>query len=93
MLVDNAVTRYLAVELAPHGMAANAIAAGAVETNVWRAIPDGEAALEQIRARTPSGSLVSVEAVAEVVAFLAGPAAAAIHGQVLVVDGGYSILA
>lgn len=88
-----AVTRYLAVELAPRGIAANAIAAGAVETDVWRVIPNGEAALEQIRARTPSGNLVSAEAVAEVVAFLASPAAAAIHGQVLVVDGGYSIVA
>ena len=88
-----ALTRYLAVELAPRGIAANAIAAGAVETDVWRAIPNGETVLEQARARTPSGNLVSAEAVAEVVAFLAGPAAAAIHGQVLVVDGGYSILA
>jgi len=88
-----AVTRYLAVELAPRGIAVNAVAAGAVETDVWRAIPDGAAALEQIRARTPSGKLVSAEAVADVVWFLAGPAAAAIHGQVLVVDGGYSILA
>jgi len=88
-----AVTRYLAVELGPRGITANAVAAGAVETDVWRMIPNGEAALEQIRARTPNGSLVSAEAVAEVVWFLAGPAAAAIQGQVVVVDGGYSILA
>jgi enoyl-[acyl-carrier protein] reductase III len=88
-----ALTRYLAAELAPRGIAVNAVAAGAVETEVWRAIPDGSAALAQIRARTPAGNLVSAEAVAETVAFLAGPAAAAIHGHVLVVDGGYSILA
>jgi len=88
-----ALTRYLAAELAPRGIAANAVAAGAVETDVWRAIPNGDAALEQIRARTPAGNLVSAEAVAEAVAFLAGPAAGAIHGHVLVVDGGYSILA
>ena len=88
-----AVTRYLAVELAPRGIAVNAVAAGAVETDMWRAIPNGAAALEQIRARTPTGNLVSAEAVAEVVSFLASPAAGTIQGQVLVVDGGYSILA
>lgn len=88
-----ALTRYLAVELAPHGIAVNAVAAGAVETDVWQAITDGRAALDHVRARTPTGALVSAEGVADVVVFLASPAAQAIQGQVLVVDGGYAILA
>jgi enoyl-[acyl-carrier protein] reductase III len=88
-----ALTRYLAVELAPRGIAVNAVAAGAVGTEVWRAIPNGEAALDAIRARTPTGVLVSAEAVAEVVWYLASPGADAIQGQVLVVDGGYSLIA
>ena len=88
-----ALIRYLAAELAPRGIAVNAVAAGAVETEVWRAIPRGEEALAAIRARTPTGALVSGEAVSEVVVFLAGPGARAIQGQVLVVDGGYSLLA
>jgi enoyl-[acyl-carrier protein] reductase III len=88
-----ALTRYLAVELAPRGITVNAVSAGAVETDVWRAIPDGESLLEAVRAGTPGGALVAPEAVAEVVFFLAGAAAQAIQGQVLVVDGGYSILA
>lgn len=88
-----ALTRYLAVDLAPRGITVNAVAAGAVETDVWRAIPDGSAALAAIRARTPNGRLVSPDDVADVVAFLASSQAQAIQGQVLVVDGGYSLLA
>lgn len=88
-----ALTRYLAVELAPRGVAVNAVSAGAVETDVWRAFPEGEQILDAIRARTPTGGLVSAETVAEVVYFLAGPAAEGIQGQVLVVDGGYSLVA
>jgi enoyl-[acyl-carrier protein] reductase III len=88
-----ALTRYLAVELGARGITVNAVAAGAVETDVWRMLPDGAAALAAIRARTPGGALVSAEAVADVVFFLASPAAQSIQGQVLVVDGGYSLLA
>jgi enoyl-[acyl-carrier protein] reductase III len=88
-----ALTRYLAVELAPRGVTVNAIAAGAVDTDVWRMLPDGATTLEAIRARTPGGALVSAEAVADVVMFLASVAARSIQGQVLTVDGGYSLLA
>jgi enoyl-[acyl-carrier protein] reductase III len=88
-----ALTRYLAVELGPRGITANAVSAGAVDTEVWRLLPDGDRALAEIRARTPNGALVTGEDVAEVVAFLASPAARAIQGQVVVVDGGYSLRA
>jgi enoyl-[acyl-carrier protein] reductase III len=88
-----ALTRYLAVELAPRGITVNTVCAGAVETDVWRAIPDGAELLAAARTRTPSGALTSPEQVADVVLFLASPAAQAIQGQVLVVDGGYSLQA
>ena len=88
-----AVTRYLAVELAPRGITVNTVCAGAVETDIWRMIPDGERLLEAARSRTPSGGLVTADDVAEVVYFLAGPAARSIQGQIVVADGGYSLLA
>ena len=87
------LTRYLAVELAPRGITVNTVSAGAVETDVWQAIPEGTATLAAIRARTPGGALVTADDVAGVVYFLASPAAQGIQGQVLTVDGGYSLLA
>jgi len=88
-----AITRYLAVELAPRGITVNTVCAGAIETDIWRMIPDGEHLLEAARSRTPSGGLVTAEAIADVVAFLASPAAQSIQGQIIVADGGYSLLA
>ena len=88
-----AITRYLAVELAPRGITVNTVCAGAIETDIWRAIPDGERLLEAARSRTPAGALVTAEAVAEVVFFLASPAGQPIQGQIIVADGGYSLLA
>ncbi len=88
-----AVTRYLAVELGARGITVNAVSAGAVDTDVWRMIPDGHAALAAIRARTPGGEALTPEAVADVVFFLASPAARMVQGQVITVDGGYSLLA
>lgn len=88
-----AVTRYLAVELAPRGITVNTVCAGAIETDIWRMIPDGERLLEAARSRTPSGRLVTAQAVADVVVFLASPAGQSIQGQIIVADGGYSLLA
>ena len=88
-----AVTRYLAVELAPRGITVNTVCAGAVETDIWRAIPDGDRLLEAARARTPGGALVTADGVAEIVFFLAGVSAQSIQGQIIVADGGYSLLA
>ncbi len=87
------ITRYLAVELAPRGITVNTVCAGAIETDIWRMIPDGERLLEAARSRTPNGGLVTAEQVADVVAFLASPGARSIQGQIIVADGGYSLLA
>lgn len=87
------LTRYLAVELAARGITVNTVSAGAVETDVWNLVPDGKEVLERVRQRTPSGRLLTAQEVAEVIFFLASPEAQMIQGQVIVVDGGYSLLA
>jgi NAD(P)-dependent dehydrogenase (short-subunit alcohol dehydrogenase family) len=88
-----ALIRHLAVELAPRGIRANALRPGAVATDAWHAIPDGEARLAEAARRSPSGRLVSVEELALCAQFLCSPAAAAVNGQSLVVDGGTTIVA
>jgi enoyl-[acyl-carrier protein] reductase III len=87
------LVRYLAVELAPLGIRANAVSAGLVETDALDHFEEREAMLAHFRARTPAGRLVEPREVADAVCFLASPAAAMIRGQTLVVDGGYSALA
>jgi enoyl-[acyl-carrier protein] reductase III len=88
-----ALVRYLAVELAPQDIRVNAVSAGLVETGALAYFPQRERMLEEFARRTPAGRLVEPKDVAEVVCFLASPAAGMIRGQTIVVDGGYSILA
>ena len=88
-----AIVRYLAVELAPKGVRVNAVSAGVVETDALRHFPNGERMVAWAKRRTPAGRMVEVADVASAVAFLASPDAAMIRGQVLVVDGGFSLLA
>jgi enoyl-[acyl-carrier protein] reductase III len=86
-----ALTRYLAVELAPSGIVVNAVAGGLVETEALRYFEDRESMLADAREQTPAGRMVTPEDLAGVVAFLCGPRAEMLRGQVLVVDGGYSL--
>lgn len=92
--VVEALTRYLAADLAPHGIVVNAVSPGLVNTGAVTAFPvDLQATFEYATQRTPAGRLVTPEDVAEVVAFLCSDAARMIAGQTILVDGGYSLLA
>jgi enoyl-[acyl-carrier protein] reductase III len=88
-----AVTRYLAVELAPHGVRVNAVSGGLVETDALKSFAWGPEVIAQTVARTPAARMVEPEDLARVVAFLCTEGAAMIRGQTLVVDGGFSLLA
>jgi enoyl-[acyl-carrier protein] reductase III len=87
------LVRHMAVELAPRGINVNAVSAGVVETDALKHFPNRDLILENSRQRTPAGRLTSPEDVAKVVYFLCTSLADMIHGQTLVVDGGYSIVA
>jgi enoyl-[acyl-carrier protein] reductase III len=87
------IVRYLAVELAPRGIRANAVSAGVVETDALEHFPNREDMLRTGRTRTPAGRLVEPEDVAGAVVFLCSPDAEMVRGHTLVVDGGYSLLA
>lgn len=86
-----AVTRYLAVELAPRGISVNAVSSGYVRTGALDHFPNREEVLAAAESRTPAGRLVEPEDVARVVAFLCGEDAWMIRGQVVLVDGGASL--
>jgi len=86
------LVRYLAVELAPHGIRVNAVSAGVVETGALDYFPEKELMLEMGR-RNPVGRIVSPDDVAGCVTFLCSPEAEMIRGQTLIVDGGWSLLA
>jgi enoyl-[acyl-carrier protein] reductase III len=83
-----AVTRYLAFDLAPAGIGVNAVSAGFVMTDAIAAFPEELGVREKAARATPAGRPVSASDVARVVAFLCGPDAEMIRGQVVVVDGG-----
>ncbi len=87
------MVRHLAAELAPDGMRINAVSAGTVDTDALLHFPNREELLEGARERTPAGRLTSPQDVANTVVYLCTEYASMIHGQVIVVDGGYSILA
>jgi enoyl-[acyl-carrier protein] reductase III len=89
-----AVTRYLAVELAPYNIAVNAVSPGMVLTEALQhfdTVRRDEHLIEKAIAHTPAGRLVTPEDIAGVVAFLCSPAAAMIRGQVIEVDGGATL--
>lgn len=89
----NALTRYLAVELSPKNIIVNAVSPGVVETEVLKhfAIMQQQGLLEKLAENTPAGRLVTPEDVAKVVAFLCSPEASMIRGEILMLDGGFSL--
>jgi len=88
-----ALTRYLAIELAPKGICVNAVGASLVQTEAGmlylKAARQGE---DASLPTTPAGRLVSAEDIANVVAFLCREEAFMIRGQTIIVDGGTSLV-
>ena len=79
-------SKSVAQELASRGVLVNVVAPGFIETDMTSELPDE--ARNALFERIPLGRFGQPEDVAGVVRFLAGPDAAYMTGQVLVVDGG-----
>jgi len=88
-----ALIRYLAAELAPHGIVCNAVSPGVVETEALDFFPSKDAILTEGLRRTPAGRFVTPEEVARLVAWLCTDDARMIVGQTIIIDGGYELLA
>jgi enoyl-[acyl-carrier protein] reductase III len=87
------MVRHLAAEFAPEGLRINAVSAGTVDTEALLHFPNRDQLLEQALRRTPAGRVLHPQDVANTVVYLCTEFASMIHGQIIVVDGGYSILA
>ncbi len=83
-----ALTRQLAMELAPHGVTANSVAPGPVLTPLIAKTHNQET-MAAYTAMIPAGRMGTVEEIADAVVFLASDQAGYINGQTLAVDGGY----
>ena len=87
-----ALIRYLAVELAPRGIRANAVSGGVVDTGALEHFPNKHEML-RFGSDNPGGRLVTPDDIAAAVTFLCSPEAEMIRGQTVIVDGGYSLKA
>lgn len=88
-----ALTRYLAVELASKNIVVNAVSGGVVDTDALTHFPNRDELLEDSIKRTPAGRIVEADDLANAVMFLLSDDASMIRGQTLIVDGGISLLA
>lgn len=86
-----ALTRYLAVELAPKGIRVNAISAGAVESEALRMYANDPNIPKPAIMTTPAGRMVVGDDIANLVAFLCSEEASMIRGQTIIIDGGLSL--
>jgi 3-oxoacyl-[acyl-carrier protein] reductase len=87
-----AMTRTLAIEYAEVPIRINAVAPGSIRTTlIDQGIRDGSIVLDNLLGEIPMRRQGSVDEVAKVIRFLAGPDASYITGQTIVVDGGWTV--
>lgn len=86
-----ALTKAMAVELAPHGIRVNAVAPGKTMTAATAGIYSDPTARQAAEAGIPLGRLGEAEDVAKVIVFLASEEAGYMTGAVVPVDGGFLV--
>ena len=82
-----AMTRAMALALAPHGIRVNAVAPGLTDTAQPR-YEHSEAAMAELSRAVPLGKMATPDDIAEVIVFLASEAARHITGQTVHANGG-----
>lgn len=87
-----ASVRYLAYELGASGVRVNAISAGPVKTVAARSIPGFMSMYKRFSEVSPLRRKIGQDDVGNLGLFLLSPAAAAITGEVVYVDGGYHVM-
>ncbi|CAN0926521.1 Tropinone reductase homolog At5g06060 [Linum grandiflorum] len=85
------VTRSLACEWATDNIRTNTVAPGGVRTSFTKPDPEVLKVYEGLFSQLPIKRVAEPEEVSSVVAFLCMPAASYVNGQVIAVDGGFSV--
>jgi len=85
------LTRYLALELGPRGIRANAVSGGPVETDALKTFPNYEDVVNHAKQHTPLGRMGTPEDLAKVVVWLLSEDSYWVNGQVIIVDGGLTL--
>lgn len=86
------LVRNLAAEWGPKNVRVNAIAPGLIKTDFARALWEDEKRRKEREALTPLRRLGEPQEIGAIAVFLASPAASFITGQVIVADGGVTIV-
>lgn len=87
------MTRSMALSLAPHRIRVNAIAFGSVMSASLKAsVAENREWRDDIRSHTPLGRIAAPNELVETVQFLAADSSSFMTGEVMVVDGGRSLL-
>jgi NAD(P)-dependent dehydrogenase (short-subunit alcohol dehydrogenase family) len=82
------LTAAIAAEFAPHGILANCVAPGFIDTELTRTVL-GVEGIQDISSRIPIKRLGTVQEIAELIAWLVSPSNSYMTGQTVTVDGGF----
>lgn len=86
------LTRSIAVDCGPYDIRCNAVCPGFIDTEMTRKVLAGDPARsEKIRGRIPMPRLGTGEDIAAACVYLCSDNAAYVNGQLLPIDGGYSV--
>lgn len=83
------LTKEMALELASKNIQVNAVAPGVVRTSMTESYFDKESVMERLKQAHPAGRWAVPEEIAELILFLASPAANFITGATFPIDGGF----
>jgi len=85
------LTREMALDYAPKGICVNAIAPGVIDTDMTKPFLENDQAKQGFLSKTPVGRVGTCEDIAHGAVYLASDESDFVVGQILVIDGGWTI--